>query len=144
MHEVRWVRFCCPMTCSSASCKSSRSLDGITLSHRIADSPPEEVAVHTHLEAHFVLVTSGRYVSSASADPNRKVTLVYNPPGTTHRDDLTVPVPETAAPGAYVLTMSAYLQEGSNLTPISFACPADVKSAQLILAGPQVGNPWGR
>jgi AraC family transcriptional regulator len=66
--------------------QSSRSLDGITLSHRIADSPPEEVAIHTHLEAHFVLVTSGRYVSSASAAPNRKVTLVYNPPGTTHRD----------------------------------------------------------
>jgi AraC family transcriptional regulator len=66
--------------------QSSQSLDGITLSHRIADSPPEEVAVHTHLEAHFVLVTSGHYVSSASADPNRRVTLVYNPPGTTHRD----------------------------------------------------------
>jgi hypothetical protein len=65
-------------------------------------------------------------------------------PGTTHRDDLTVPVPETAAPGAYLLTMSAYLQQGSNLTPISFACPADVQSEQLILAGPQVGMPWGR
>ena len=38
--------------------QSSRSLDGIALSHRIADSPPEEVAIHTHLEAHFVLVTS--------------------------------------------------------------------------------------
>jgi hypothetical protein len=58
--------------------QSSRSLDGITLSHRIADSPPEEVAVHTHLEAHFVLVTSGHYVSSASAAPNRKVTFVYD------------------------------------------------------------------
>ena len=66
--------------------QASRSFDGITLSHRIADSPPEAVAVHTHLEAHFVLVTSGHYVSSASAAPNRKVTLVYNPPGTTHRD----------------------------------------------------------
>jgi AraC family transcriptional regulator len=66
--------------------QSSRSLDGITLSHRIANSPPEEVEVHTHVEAHFVLVTSGRYVSSASATPNRRITLVYNPPGTTHRD----------------------------------------------------------
>jgi len=66
--------------------QSSRSLDGITLSHRIAGSPAEEVVVHTHLEAHFVLVTSGHYVSSANAAPNRKVTLVYNPPGTTHRD----------------------------------------------------------
>lgn len=66
--------------------QSRQSLDGITLSHRIADSPPEEVEVHTHVEAHFVLVTSGRYVSSARAAPNRRTTLVYNPPGTTHRD----------------------------------------------------------
>ncbi len=66
--------------------QASRSLDGITLSHRIADSPPEEVEVHTHVEAHFVLVTSGRYVSSARATPNRRMTLVYNPPRTTHRD----------------------------------------------------------
>jgi AraC family transcriptional regulator len=66
--------------------QSSRSLNGITLSHRLANSPPEEVEVHTHVEAHFVLVTSGRYVSSASATPNRRITLVYNPPGTTHRD----------------------------------------------------------
>jgi AraC family transcriptional regulator len=66
--------------------QSSRSLDGITLSHRIANSPPEEIEVHTHVEAHFVLVTSGRYVSSARATPNHRTTLVYNPPGTTHRD----------------------------------------------------------
>jgi hypothetical protein len=43
----------------------TRSLDGITLSHRIADSPPEEVEVHTHVEAHFVLVTSGQQQSTA-------------------------------------------------------------------------------
>ena len=66
--------------------QAKRSLDGITLSHRIADSPPEEVEVHTHVEAHFVLVTSGRYVSSARATPGRRMTLIYNPPGTTHRD----------------------------------------------------------
>jgi AraC family transcriptional regulator len=66
--------------------QSSRSLNGITLSHRIADSPAAEVEVHTHVEAHFVLVTSGHYVSSARSTPNRSITLVYNPPGTTHRD----------------------------------------------------------
>jgi AraC family transcriptional regulator len=64
----------------------SRSLDGITLSHRIANSPPEEVELHTHVEAHFVLITSGRYVSSARGAPNQRTTLIYNPPGTTHRD----------------------------------------------------------
>lgn len=66
--------------------QSSRPLDGVTLSHRIADSRPEEVEVHTHVEAHFVLVTSGRYVSSAGSTPNPRTTLIYNPPGTTHRD----------------------------------------------------------
>jgi len=66
--------------------QSRRSLDGITLSHRIAISPPEEVKVHTHVDAHFVLATSGRYISSAKATPNRVATLIYNPPGTTHRD----------------------------------------------------------
>ena len=64
----------------------SRSLDSITLSHRIADSPPQEVEIHTHTDAHFVLVTSGHYVSSARATPNRRISLIYNPPGTTHRD----------------------------------------------------------
>lgn len=43
----------------------SRALDGITLSHRIANSPPARVPMHTHSDAHFVLVTSGDYVSSA-------------------------------------------------------------------------------
>jgi AraC family transcriptional regulator len=65
---------------------SRRPLDGITLSHRVATGAPEEVKLHTHLEAHLVLVTSGRYVSSAKATPHRRTTLIYNPPGTTHRD----------------------------------------------------------
>src|SRR5436190_13351669 len=64
--------------------QSSRSANGITLSHRIAASPPDEVEIHTHLDPHFVLVTSGHYVSSARDAPNRGTTLVYNPPGTTH------------------------------------------------------------
>jgi AraC family transcriptional regulator len=64
----------------------TRALDGITLSHRIANSLPEEVRTHTHSDAHFVLITSGDYVSSARGDANRRTTLIYNPPGTTHRD----------------------------------------------------------
>ena len=64
----------------------SRALDGVTLSHRIASSPPAEVPTHTHSDAHFVLVTSGVYVSSARGDANSRATIIYNPPGTTHRD----------------------------------------------------------
>ena len=66
--------------------RSSRTLDGITLSHRVANSPPDEVTIHTHVDAHFVLVTSGHYVSSAGGTPKHRRVLIYNPPGTTHRD----------------------------------------------------------
>ena len=42
-----------------------RTLPGFTLAHRIAEGPADSVETHTHVEAHFVLVTSGEYVSSA-------------------------------------------------------------------------------
>jgi AraC family transcriptional regulator len=64
----------------------SRVLDGITASHRIANSPPAHVPVHTHIDAHFVLITSGCYVSSATGDAHPRSTFIYNPPGTKHRD----------------------------------------------------------
>src|ERR1700730_10613275 len=64
------------MTFFYGELQSTPSLDGITLSHRIADSPPDEV--ETHVEAHFVLVTSGHYVSSAGP-PNRRPTQLQQP-----------------------------------------------------------------
>ncbi len=66
--------------------QATRSLEGITLSHRIADRPAADVEVHAHVEAHFVLVTSGHYVSSARATLSPRLVCIYNPPGTTHRD----------------------------------------------------------
>jgi AraC family transcriptional regulator len=66
--------------------KLSRGLDGVTVSHRIANSPPQQVPVHTHTDAHFVLITSGDYVSSATGDAHPRSTLIFNPPGTKHRD----------------------------------------------------------
>lgn len=50
--------------------------------------PEHEIEVHTHADAHFVLVLSGKYVSSAMGMPSVCMgpVLVYNPPGTTHRD----------------------------------------------------------
>lgn len=62
-----------------------RVLPGFTLAHRVADCPPEAVDTQ-HLEAHFVLVTSGQYISSAQGTNEGLLPLVYNPPGTTHRD----------------------------------------------------------
>jgi len=57
--------------------------------HLLAANPPEdEVQTHTHEEAHFVLVLSGGYMSSAKHAPTVSNTplLVFNPAGTTHRD----------------------------------------------------------
>jgi AraC family transcriptional regulator len=64
----------------------SFSSHGIDVSHRIAVGAPEEVLTHTHEDAHFILVTGGDYVSAAGARPSAGQVLVYNPPGTTHRD----------------------------------------------------------
>jgi len=48
----------------------------------------DEVETHRHDDAHFVLVLSGVYVSSALHAPTHahSPTLVFNPAGTTHRD----------------------------------------------------------
>src|SRR5215469_8450817 len=64
----------------------ARSEGGIEVSHRIAAGAPEEVVTHTHWDAHFILVTGGDYVSAAGRPPNAGPVLLYNPPGTTHRD----------------------------------------------------------
>ena len=60
---------------------------GVEVAHRIAQGAPESVVTHTHADAHFILVSGGEYVSSAAgrATPG-EATLIYNPPGTTHRD----------------------------------------------------------
>ena len=63
-----------------------RSVGGIEVSHRIAAGPPEQVLTHTHQDAHFILVTGGDYVSAADRRPGTGPVLIYNPPGTTHRD----------------------------------------------------------
>ena len=64
----------------------ARSGAGIEVSHRIAAGAPEEVVTHTHRDAHFILVTGGDYISAAGRPPASGPVLVYNPPGTTHRD----------------------------------------------------------
>jgi AraC family transcriptional regulator len=53
----------------------------------VADRTPDEVLTHTHGDAHFVLISGGDYVSIAEGrQAERFPVLVYNPPGTTHRD----------------------------------------------------------
>lgn len=63
------------------------SSGAVTVSHRIADRSPDAVLEHAHEDAHFVLVTGGKYVSTAGGLPiEEQPVLVYNPPGTVHRD----------------------------------------------------------
>jgi AraC family transcriptional regulator len=48
----------------------------------------EDVPLHTHENASFVLVLAGSYLSSADGAPEVSPvsTLIFNPAGTTHRD----------------------------------------------------------
>jgi AraC family transcriptional regulator len=67
--------------------QARRQVEGFELAVLKAD-PTRAVERHTHEEAHFVLLLDGLYVSSATGAPSiaSGPTLVYNPPGTTHRD----------------------------------------------------------
>jgi AraC family transcriptional regulator len=64
-----------------------REAAGFSLSHRAADRS-RRIELHTHDEAHFILLFDGHYLSSAhrAAHLRGGPALVYNPPGTTHRD----------------------------------------------------------
>jgi AraC family transcriptional regulator len=73
-------------------CEVSREVGGFALSLRTPD-PHVVIARHTHEEAHFILLLDGHYISSAR-DAGHIVggpALIYNPPGTTHRDRFEAP-----------------------------------------------------
>lgn len=61
-------------------------LDGLTVAHLAGTTPEHEVAEHGHDDAHFVLATSGRYVTTARGEAAEGPVLVFNPPGVVHRD----------------------------------------------------------
>lgn len=61
-------------------------LDGMTVAHLAGTTPEHEVAEHCHDDAHFVLATSGRYVTTAQGEAAEGPVLVFNPPGVVHRD----------------------------------------------------------
>jgi len=64
-----------------------RAAGGFSLTHWIADKWGNQVRPHGHIDPHFVFVTGGHYVSTATAEPGRgRSQLVYNPPNTFHRD----------------------------------------------------------
>jgi AraC family transcriptional regulator len=65
-----------------------RSVQGFELAEIVPTVPEDAVRQHAHADAHFVLLLEGQYVSSArgAAAVCQAPTLIYNPPGTAHRD----------------------------------------------------------
>src|SRR5258708_25014432 len=65
-----------------------RELPGFSLSRMSPIVPAEEMQTHLHPDATVVVILDGIYLSSAlNAGPRCGApTLIYNPPGTTHRD----------------------------------------------------------
>jgi len=92
-----------------------RQVAGFCFSALSPELPPCQVERHSHDHAHFVLVTAGSYISEAQHAPDLAEApfLVYNPPGTTHRDRF-------QALGGRFLTLSV---EGERLQMISSQIP---------------------
>lgn len=63
-----------------------RQLQGVRLAHLKATKRAEHVDEHSHDDAHFVLATHGRYVTTAAGAETEGPVLVFNPPGVVHRD----------------------------------------------------------
>lgn len=64
------------------SCR--RETRGFSFAELVPTVPADQVRAHTHADAHFVLLLGGDYITSAKgAGPPL---LIYNPPGTMHRD----------------------------------------------------------
>jgi AraC family transcriptional regulator len=64
-----------------------REARGFSFAELTPTVPAIEVRIHTHEDAHFVLLLSGDYISSARDAAHAQAgMLIYNPPGTTHRD----------------------------------------------------------
>lgn len=65
-----------------------RSCAGFTAALRRGTIPQEQVHEHSHEGAHFVLAIDAGYLTGARGAEGltRPATLIYNPPGTVHRD----------------------------------------------------------
>jgi AraC family transcriptional regulator len=63
-----------------------RQLPGVRLAHLEATNRADHVDEHSHDDAHFVLATHGRYITTAAGPETEGPVLVYNPPGVVHRD----------------------------------------------------------
>lgn len=63
-----------------------RQLPGVRLAHLEATNRADHVDEHSHDDAHFVLATHGRYITTAAGPETEGPVLVFNPPDVIHRD----------------------------------------------------------
>jgi AraC family transcriptional regulator len=63
-----------------------RQLPSVRVAHLSATISAEGVEEHSHDDAHFVLATHGRYLTTAWGPETEGPPLVFNPPGVVHRD----------------------------------------------------------
>ena len=63
-----------------------RQLPSVRVAHLAATISAEGVKEHSHDDAHFVLATHGRYLTTAWGPQTEGPPLVFNPPGVIHRD----------------------------------------------------------
>jgi len=104
-------------------------LPGLTVSHLAGTTPEHEVAEHSHDDAHFVLATRGRYLTTAQGEAAEGPVLVFNPPGVVHRDRF-------AGDGGWFLAVSfnAATWRGLTLRPANDALrltrPGSVRKAR--------------
>jgi AraC family transcriptional regulator len=81
MQTLPYGRFC-------GTSELRKEIPGFSIALMAPVLPPEEVPLHTHEDASFVLLLEGPYLSSAAnaGSECEGPTLIYNPPRTTHRD----------------------------------------------------------
>jgi AraC family transcriptional regulator len=66
--------------------RRERCTDSFAFASMVATWSEEELPRHSHENAYFFVVLRGTYLTAACADPCGPSTLIFNPPGTTHRD----------------------------------------------------------
>jgi AraC family transcriptional regulator len=102
-----------------------RRLPQVRLAHLSATTSAENVHEHSHDDAHFVLATHGRYLTTAWGPETEGPVLVYNPPGVIHRDRF-------IAAGGHFLAVSFEPPVWRELSEVSRRVAADA----LRLTGP--------
>ena len=63
-----------------------RHTESFVFARAVATWSAEEMPRHSHENAYWFLVLRGTYITAACDDPCGPSTLIFNPPGTTHRD----------------------------------------------------------